>query len=229
MLKQFIKKTRFYIQLQNRLGIQSQKKKIKEGQRRKLGEWEAKGRPVPPPHIVKQSVIKEYAKIYHLNTFVETGTYYGDMVEAMRFSFDRIISIELSPVLFEKAKERFKTANHIQIRQGDSSNELEIILGEIQSPALFWLDAHYSGDMTAKGEKDTPIIEELQLLLRDRSKHHVIVIDDARLFGTDPAYPTLEELSKFIYSKCNNVDINIKDDSIRITPKLTPFHLSNKA
>ncbi len=47
-----------------------------------LAEWERQGRPVPPPHVVKQRVLRGYAERYHLNIFVETGTYRGDMVEA---------------------------------------------------------------------------------------------------------------------------------------------------
>ena len=226
MRKQHINKISIYTQLQNWLSVQYQKRNNKRRQRRELVEWEADGRPVPPPHIVKQHVIKEFAKKYHLNTFVETGTFHGDMVEAMMQSFDKIVSIELNPILFKRAKERFKTVNHVQILHGDSSRVLEDILGEIQSPALFWLDAHYSGGMTAKGEKDTPIIEELKLLLRDPGKQDVIIIDDARLFGSDPAYPALEELINFIKSKRDNVDIEIKDDSIRVTPKPSPSHLN---
>ena len=67
-----------------------------------LAEWKRKGRPVPPPHIVKQRTLREYSKRYDLRILVETGTYFGDMVEAMRADFDRIYSIELSKDLYEK-------------------------------------------------------------------------------------------------------------------------------
>lgn len=29
---------------------------------RQLSEWEKKGKPLPPPHIIKQNVIKSYQK-----------------------------------------------------------------------------------------------------------------------------------------------------------------------
>jgi hypothetical protein len=46
----------------------------------------------------------------------------------------------------------------------------------------------------------------------------VIIIDDARLFGSDPAYPSKEELNEFIESRRSDVKITVQNDSIRITP-----------
>jgi hypothetical protein len=36
---------------------------------------------------------------------------------------------------------------------------------------------------------------------------HVIIVDDARCFGTDPAYGSIEELSEFIQGIRSNLDI----------------------
>ena len=69
--------------------------------------WEKRGRSALPPHIIKQGVIRSFAEKYGLRILVETGTYYGDMVEAMKHCFDRIYSIELSGELFERATKRF--------------------------------------------------------------------------------------------------------------------------
>jgi hypothetical protein len=49
--------------------------------------WKMQGKPVPPPHFVKQSVVRKYAKKFGIKVFVETGTYHGAMVEAMRNQF----------------------------------------------------------------------------------------------------------------------------------------------
>lgn len=150
---------------------------------------------------------------------METGTYYGDMVEAMRADFDRIYSIELSRDLYEKAVVKFRGVNNVELIHGDSGTELKRILEKIRQPALFWLDGHYSAGVTARGAKDTPVYEELHHILDLNDGGHVVVIDDARCFGNDPAYPSLEELSKFITLKRSDVDIAVQDDSIRITPK----------
>ncbi len=71
---------------------------------------------IPPPTIVKQLVIRQYAWQYGLKTFIETGTYRGDMVDAMRPYFDQIYSIELGKKLYRQARRRFrvKTGTHIR-------------------------------------------------------------------------------------------------------------------
>ncbi|MBU4011425.1 MAG: hypothetical protein KJ882_11750, partial [Proteobacteria bacterium] len=186
---------------------------------RKFIEWERNGRPVPPPHIVKQRTLRTFAKRFNLKIMVETGTFYGDMVEAMKEDFDRIYSIELSKELYEKAKKRFEDEEKIQLIQGDSGIELGNLINRIDGPALFWLDGHYSAGVTAKGSKYTPIYEELTHIFEGTDKRHVIIIDDARCFGTDSAYPSIEELSNFIKSNLPDSDVTVEDDSIRIVPR----------
>jgi hypothetical protein len=210
-LKQVIKETPLYFPLRSWV---AKRKGLKE-----LVEWERKGQPVPPPHIVKQRVLQTYSKRYNLKVLVETGTYLGEMVEAMRNVFDYIYSIELSKELYEQAKKRFKALRHIELIHGDSGDELGNIISKIDQPALFWLDGHYSRGVTARGNKDTPIYEELHHILNAPDRGHVIIIDDARCFGTDSAYPRIEELSELIKSKRTNTDIIVLDDSIRIVPK----------
>jgi hypothetical protein len=181
-------------------------------------EWERNGRPAPPPHLIKQRAIRHYAEQFGLQTLVETGTYLGDMVEAMKHVFQKIYSIELSQELYEKAQQRFAGQGSIHLIQGDSGVELGKLMDQIDQPTLFWLDGHYSAGITAKGEKDTPIYEELSHVFGLPQKGHVILIDDARCFGKDPAYPSLEEMTEFIRSKRPDAGIEVKDDSIRITP-----------
>jgi hypothetical protein len=72
------------------------------------------------------------------------------------------------------------------------------VLETIHEPALFWLDGHYSGGDTARGDDDTPIRRELEHI----SKHpmrgrHLIVIDDLRCFDGQNGYPSLEGLRQF--------------------------------
>src|SRR5204863_7391833 len=183
-----------------------------------LAEWERRGRPVPPPHVVKQRVLRGYAERYHLKIFVETGTDRGDMVEAMKPLFHRIYSIELSDTLFAAARRRFRRDSHIELLHGDSSQELGRIMERVDQPVLFWLDGHYSAGDTARGEKDTPICDELAEIFRAPDLGHVIIIDDARCFGSDPAYPTLPALREYVWSRRPHAGLVVEDDSIRITP-----------
>src|ERR1700680_76381 len=68
-----------------------------------IRRWIAQGRPVPPPHVIKRRTVLSYGRRHNLRVLVETGTYRGDMVYAMQHFFKRIVSIELAPVLHERA------------------------------------------------------------------------------------------------------------------------------
>ena len=210
LMEKIITKTPLYDSLRN---LVIRRRELKE-----LADWERNGRPIPPPHIVKQQTLKTISKRYGLKILVETGTYYGDMVEAMKDVFNQLYSIELSTELYKKAKKRFKGEKHIELICGDSGLELMNLMSKIDKPTLFWLDGHYSAGVTAKGEKDTPIYEELNHILNSTDKGHVIIIDDARCFGADPNYPSIKELCDFIKSKRANLDIVIQDDCIRVIP-----------
>jgi hypothetical protein len=176
------------------------------------------GRPVPPPHLVKQRVLKTFSRRFKVKVLVETGTYYGDMVAAMMRTFDHIYTIELSEKLYEQARKRFAGEKKITLIHGDSGKELNSLLERIDQPALFWLDGHYSGGETARGDKDSPIYEELAHILNSPEKRHIVIIDDARCFGTDQAYPSIEEIAEFVKAKRPDSIIAVKDDIIRIIP-----------
>jgi hypothetical protein len=213
LLKRLVKGTPLYHPLRNWVGRRRAAKA--------LVEWERNGRPVPPPHIVKQRALRSYAKRFGLRILVETGTLYGDMIEALKDSFDRIYSIELSDELYREAKKRFKGAAHIELIHGDSGVKLKELVTRIDRPALFWLDGHYSGGETAKGASDTPVYDELRHILNTADMGHVITIDDARHFGSDPAYPSIAELRELIAAERPELDFIVEDDIIRITPRAT--------
>lgn len=181
-----------------------------------LREWKNKGKPVPPPHVVKQFVIKEYQSKYNISVLVETGTFMGDMVYAQKDVFERIISIELGQKLFEDAVKRFSKYNHIQILHGDSGKVLQRVVPELKKKVIFWLDGHYSEGITAKGEKECPIYEELDAIFKN-DLGHILLIDDARCFTGERDYPTIKELEEFIKSKNSKYRIEVKDDIIRVT------------
>ena len=184
---------------------------------KQLAEWEKSGRPLPPPHIVKQKAIEEFREKFHTEILVETGTFLGDMVEAQRNKFQKIYSIELSDKLFLKAEKRFRDHLHIKILHGDSGTILNKLIPEINKPALFWLDGHYSGWITAKGAKECPVPEELEAILKSPLPH-IILIDDARLFNGTHDYPTIGQIEEIIRSNNRQYFIDTKNDIIRLTP-----------
>lgn len=182
---------------------------------------EKSGNLAPPPYEVKRLTILLYAKLYHLTTFVETGTYLGDTVDALKCDFEKIYSIELQHDLYDQAKRRFADFDHIHVIFGDSGKVLPEILGNIHNPCLFWLDGHYSSGNTARGSKDTPIIEELSHILSHSTADHVILIDDARLFNGQGDYPTLNQIRWFIHSRSDYL-FDIQHDIIRVLRKQKP-------
>jgi len=179
--------------------------------------WIKNGRPDPPPHSIKQSIIKEYARNYQCGVFFETGTYLGGMIEAVKNHFQQIYSIELSPSLAQRACEWFRNEKHIQIMQGNSAKLLPDTIKTISKPCLFWLDAHYSGEGTAISEKRCPILEELSSILTHPVKNHVVLIDDAREFTGKEGYPHMDILLDYIREIRSDLTIRVVTDIIRIT------------
>lgn len=165
------------------------------------------------PHISKRQLIKYFSSKYDIRTFVETGTYLGDMVSTFSRDFEEIHSIELFRPLYEKACLRFATFGNVHLYFGDSSRELANILENLKHPALFWLDAHYSGLGTAKSHCDSPILDEINQIFDLGIINDVILIDDASLFNGNNGYPEINVLKKLIFEKnlgyCFSISKNI--------------------
>lgn len=182
--------------------------------------WIERFRPIPPPHLVKQSVVKEYAKRFSLETLVETGTYLGFMVRSTKDTFKRIYSIELEEYLYRRAAKKFSRYDHITILQGDSGEVLARLLATLGEPCLFWLDAHHSSGATfktGKGEVLTPILSELgHIFSHAKAKDHVILIDDAREFTGENDYPTISRLRELVSGAMPGFALEVQDDIIRI-------------
>jgi hypothetical protein len=171
-------------------------------------------------HKIKENAIIEYCDKFHYRIFIETGTYVGEMVYALKNKFDTLYTIELSVYLFKTVKKRLGKIRNIQFYQGDSGEVLSTIINQLPGSAIFWLDGHYSGGSTAKGETETPILKELQSIYSSPFSH-IILIDDARCFGNPdlPEYPSIKELEKYIHKLNPKSRIEIKDDIIRLMSK----------
>lgn len=180
--------------------------------------WKA-GKSRLTPHYLKREVVGDYARRHGLDCLVETGTYFGEMIDANRNNFGRIVSIELDDYLFRRATRRFAGHGHIQIVQGDSSTALPAVLKTLDRPTLFWLDAHYSGGITAKGDQTTPILEEMRAILHHPVHGHVILVDDARLFDGTDGYPTLQAVREMADQAGGAWVTEVKDDILRIVPR----------
>jgi hypothetical protein len=181
--------------------------------------WQLRGRVGPTPHIVKEKIVRDYSRRYSLRVLVETGTYLGDMVWAMRKHFDEIHSIELDQALYKRAQTRFVKQSNVHLHLGDSAQVLSSITATMRTPTLFWLDGHYSGGITARGATETPIGDELASLLTPSAPDHVILIDDARMFTGEGDYPRIDELERRVAASKPNLHLSVEDDVIRIVPR----------
>lgn len=170
------------------------------------------------PPETKHRAIEAHADRYGPRIFVETGTFMGDTVQAVREKFSRLYSIELSASLFKKAQARFAGDSRIVLACGDSAKTLPKLLAHIHEPALFWLDGHYSGGVTAKGEKSTPVEEELRSIFAHPVPGHVILIDDARDFNGSDDYPSLETLARWVDRAPGRWRFQVEDGIIAILP-----------
>lgn len=185
---------------------------------REISRWEHAGRPIPPPHLVKVNTVRMLRRRFSTPVFIETGTFMGDMVFAVRKEFQEIYSIELDSALFRAAHKRFGELDRVHILHGDSAHVLPKILGGISGRCLFWLDGHYSGGNTARGSQDSPIRAELAAIAQHERSDHVILIDDARLFDGQNGYMTIEEASQVIRNINPTYSFHVIDDMIQALP-----------
>jgi len=173
---------------------------------------------MPLPPFIKRSIILRYALDYHCKTLVETGTQYGDTPYLFRNRFEAIYTIELSITLAAMARKRFRRFPHIKVIEGDSGEKLAELLPKLQSTTLFWLDGHYSAGLTARGATDCPIYGELKSIAQLCKVPCVVLIDDARCFGHDKDYPSLQELEDFVRVAFPRHETQVSNDIISITP-----------
>lgn len=126
--------------------------------------------------------------------FIETGTLYGQTARFASETFASVDTIELDRDLHARASATLAGCG-VSCHQGDSRDVLPAIVGEVSAGLLVWLDAHYSGGVTAGGDDPCPIFGELDVLLGCREPASTILaVDDARLFVGEKGYPQLDEV-----------------------------------
>jgi hypothetical protein len=186
--------------------------------RRDWAAWQ-RAPQVPPPHVVKVRALLEHARRFGTRVLVETGTFEGETPRKCRAVFDRIFTIELDPGYARRAARRLRRWPHIEVLPGDSARRLPELLARVREPALFWLDGHYSGGLTARGEKDTPLLEEVESIARHGVSGHVVLIDDARCLGAGD-YPSLETLERRLRGIPGIERVEVAADIVRATPRV---------
>lgn len=157
---------------------------------------------------IKKHITTDYRDI---TVAVETGTLFGDSTAAMRQHFPEVHTIELDVDLHMRATQRFDSVEGVHCHLGNSGAVLKDLVGKINAPALFYLDAHWSGDSstdwknsswkgyraegakvntafigdTPTAEAQVPLAEELGHIVNLFPHKCVIYVDDIDKFGNN--------------------------------------------
>lgn len=146
-------------------------------------------------HTIEQT-LKECSKKYGNSIFIETGTFKGKTTEIASKVFEHVYTIELSEGLYGDALEKFKHYPNVTCLQGDSGVVLSSLLADVKENAVFFLDAHWAGDLSARLERDCPVLEELSVISRRNMTHKdLIIIDDISFF---------DKKGEFLYTNQNS-------------------------
>jgi hypothetical protein len=140
-------------------------------------------------------------KEYGLSVFIETGTYMASTALWAADIFKEVYTIELSDVFYQRAIRKYGNITNIKFLQGLSSAVLNNVLSAEIPPALFWLDAHWSGGDTAGEDTPCPLIDEVKLILKANSEHFILIDDARQILSAPPEslkkpsdLPTLNEV-----------------------------------
>lgn len=115
------------------------------------------------------------------NVFVETGCFVGEGIQlALKSGFEAVYSIEIFEKFYNHCQIAFANNPKVNVVLGDSSKDLYDLIQYIDEPITFWLDGHFSGEGTGRGEVEFPLIEELEQIKQHHIKNHVLYIDDIR-------------------------------------------------
>ncbi len=118
-------------------------------------------------------------------TFVETGTWTGATILAMEKHFSKLHTIEVKKKFHRDAKSKYN-GNKIDFHLGDSSKVLHELIPKLTGNTVFFLDGHWSSGNTGRGDKDCPLVEEVEAIHAKHTYAAIIIIDDYRLFGKGP-------------------------------------------
>lgn len=142
------------------------------------------------------------------STLVETGTLYGHTAIHASRLFDKVFTIELDNQLHTSALNINERVKNIEFIHGDSGEEVDRLVDRLAGPAVFFLDAHWSGDNTVDwsaskfqgfptetshlgqsskklpgSTEQVPLDKEINAILDRFSHQALIIIDDWQSVG----------------------------------------------
>lgn len=179
----------------------------------------------------------------NISLVIETGTFKGESTKKMAEAFDKVITIELDKNLYNLTSDKLKNEGYENIKFlcGDSGDIIDDLVKKINEPALFFLDAHWSGDSSVNwddsnwkgyqtntahlgskgknptGKEQVPLDREIKSISKIFKHKGVVYIDDIDKFS-----PTGKGLKNkaFIGEDYSHLDLNIFRNSFGTRIKL---------
>jgi len=182
--------------------------------------WVSNGKSIPAPDYARTLAVASLASKFGISTFVETGTLVGSRIAAVMGLFDELHSIELSDELFKRCSDRFWGISKVHLYQGDSGKILPSILPNLSRPCLFFLDAHYSAGLTARGEESSALKEELAAIANHiKDYDDVVLVDDTYDMQDADGYVSVQTATDTILAVRPDYTSCVDDYILRIFPR----------
>lgn len=174
--------------------------------------------PRPEPVMsagTKQLLVNDYLTRFPRDVVIETGIYQG---HGTTFHLTELASVYAIEQDAESCKMATTIHPNVCVVPGNSAAQLPRLLRRLDTPALFWLDAHCMVEYDSFDS--SPLSFELEAILQwPHCRDSVVLVDDLRLMGR-PGWPALQELRGWLavpwwsYQEL--------DDVLRLTPRSEP-------
>lgn len=148
-----------------------------------------------PHSLTKLRMLVALGRQTRSEQVIETGTYLGLTARRLSAHFQHVYTVEIDPDLHRKAAAYLRSRRNVTSMLGDGLEALPEILAKPEvTRAVVFLDGHYSGSGTGRGNEAEPAVLELPVLARFRDKVGAIMIDDFRCFSVNDGYPSKSAL-----------------------------------
>jgi hypothetical protein len=125
----------------------------------------------------------------------------------------KVISIEPQEELSLFSSTRLKRKKNVEVINATSEGCIVKVLEGVNGPACFWLDGHYSGDVTFHGTEVSPILQELDAISNYLISNRVVVfVDDFRLFANSVTTGYPEHFTLLKWARDNGLTSTVEQD-----------------
>jgi hypothetical protein len=142
-------------------------------------------------HPVK---LKTMLENFGIKSFVESGTGDGSSMDKVLLTetVDNSYGVEVDDELYANLESKYEDLDYVHLYKGYTEDRFAEVLNDLdESPALFWLDAHFPGadygDAGYGAEEDIdkrlPMEKELKIMVQNRDlSNDIIFMDDLRIY-----------------------------------------------